>query len=600
MKRILSISHLILPLLALASAHCLSAQTLVVDKPTLTFSGQFGGSAVTQTVNVTSSTGASITFTLSVPLGSSWLKVNGQLLGIVSGNTPAAVTVTADPTGLAAGTYPANITVTGGSANNNPPIAVTFTVSTIGVSPASLAFTYTVGSNIFPASQVITLSSGAATQCTATAATTSGGSWFTLLQNSCVSPGSLTVLINNAVVAGLAPNTYNGTVTITPPAGQGPAVVVPVTLTVLPTPPVTVNPQSLILNFQTGIAAPNPSQTFTISTTASQPLGFSFIQSGSLTNISTITPPSGSTSATTGTAQITYTVNPTGLAVGTYTGKITLFTPGGSPPQTDIAVTLNVSNTALLNVPNATLNFTGQLGSTPAAQTVNITATSGILNYSVTQSANSAWLSVPNAGSTATPLTVSVNPAGLPPGTYTATVNVLSATPGSTAQTDPRGIEGHQRPHHFRQRQHAELPLPDRAIRPGGAQSVKITSSTGVPLNYTASLATTTCGSAWLQAANANNSLSGVTPPNDNLTVAVAPAGLAAGTCNGTLTINATNPATGAAAVNSPITIAVTLFVSTSAQLVLTPANPPPFTVGVGAPSPARRPSPSPAPAPTC
>ena len=30
------------------------------------------------------------------------------------------------------------------------------------------------------------------------------------------------------------------------------------------------------------------------------------------------------------------------------------------------------------------------------------------------------------------------------------------------------------------------------------AQSFKVTSSTGVPLNYTATLATTTCGSAWL------------------------------------------------------------------------------------------------------
>ena len=191
MKRILSISHLILPLLALASANFLSAQTVVVDQATLSFSGQFGGSAVTQTVNVTSSTGASIPFALSVPLGASWLKVNGQ--SFPSGNTPAAVTVTADPTGLAAGTYgPVNITVSGGFANNNSPIAVTFTVSAIGVNPASLAFTYTVLSNIFPTSQVITLSNGVAfaTQCTAAAATTSGGSWFTLLQNSCNSPGS--------------------------------------------------------------------------------------------------------------------------------------------------------------------------------------------------------------------------------------------------------------------------------------------------------------------------------------------------------------------------------------------------------------------------
>jgi hypothetical protein len=86
LKRVLSISHLILPLLALASAHCLSAQTLVVDKPTLTFSGQVGGAAVTQTVNVTSSTGSAIAFNLAYP-SYPWLKVNGQLFGF-SGTTP--------------------------------------------------------------------------------------------------------------------------------------------------------------------------------------------------------------------------------------------------------------------------------------------------------------------------------------------------------------------------------------------------------------------------------------------------------------------------------------------------------------------------------
>ena len=144
MKRILSISHLILPLFALVSAHCLSAQTLVVDKTTLTFSGQFGGSAVTQTINVTSS-GASIPFILvAPPTTPQWLKVNSQTT-----NTPAAVTVTADPTGLSAGTYSTNLAVIGGSTTNNS-IAVTFTVSAIGVSPASLAFTYTVGSGAFP------------------------------------------------------------------------------------------------------------------------------------------------------------------------------------------------------------------------------------------------------------------------------------------------------------------------------------------------------------------------------------------------------------------------------------------------------------------
>ncbi len=282
---------------------------------------------------------------------------------------------------------------------------------------------------------------------------------------------------------------------------------------------------------------------------------------------------------------ITYTVNPASLAVGTYTGKITLFTFGGSPPQQDIAVTLNVSATALLNVPSNTLNFSYQSGTNaPAAQTVNITATSGALNYSVTQSANSPWLVVPNAGSTAAPLSVSVNPTGLAPGTYNATINVLSATPGSTTQQIPVVLKVTNDPLLSATVNALAFPYQIGQATPA-TQSFQITSSTGAPLNYTATLATTTCGSSWLLAANANNTLTGVT--NDTLNVAVATAGLAAGTCNGTITINATNPATGVAAVNSPITIPVTLFVSTTAQLVLTPPHPVAFTSTVGTQFPA-------------
>ena len=90
-------------------------------------------------------------FLVSAP-SSPWLKFNGQ--SSVTGSTPSAVTVTADPTGLAAGTYPGSISVAGGTASNTL-IPVTFTVSAIGVNPASLAFTYTVGSSTFPATQVL-------------------------------------------------------------------------------------------------------------------------------------------------------------------------------------------------------------------------------------------------------------------------------------------------------------------------------------------------------------------------------------------------------------------------------------------------------------
>jgi uncharacterized protein (TIGR03437 family) len=591
LKRVLSISRLILPLLALASAPWLSAQTIVVDKPTLALQGQVGGSPVTQTINVTSSDGSAMAFTLSYT-SSPWLKANGQSFGL-AGTTPAAVVISADPTGLPAETLTANIVVQGGSSAVSP-IAVTFRISAIAVNPSSYTFTYTVGGTV-PPQQSFNIS-GANNVCTV--APTADINWFTYLVNPTCT--TLTVSMTNIVNSGLAPRTYSGSLAFLPvPAGTDPSAVLSLTLNVVPAPPVTFDPASgLIFNYQTGIGAPNPTQTLNVY--ASQPLTV-----GVTTHVNNFgtwslspNPLNGTISATTGSLAIAVTVNPNGVAAGTYTGSLTLLTPGGSPTQQDVPVKLVVSSTPLLNVPNNTLNFVYQLTtSAPAAQSVNITSTGSLLSYTVTPSnyvptAYTSWLSVNTSGTTAAPLNISVTPAGLPVGRYTATINVSPPTQGSTAQQIPVVLTVTNDPTISASVNSLSFPYQVGQSTPA-ARSVKLTSSTGVPLNYTASLATTTCtGSTWLLAANANNSLSGVANPTDTLTVSVTTTGLTAANspCTGTITITATNPATGTAAVGSPISIPVTLLISTTAQLVLTPPDPPLFTAGVGSPSPAPQP----------
>jgi len=572
--------RLMLPLLALSSAELLSAQTLIVDKPSVVLNAPVGGSPVSQTITIRSNDGSAQNFTLSYP-SYSWLKVNGQPFGAI-GTTPATVTVTADPTGLPAQTLSGNIVIQSSATISNPNIAVTFTISAIGVSPQSVSMSYTVGSTTFPSSQVLTIS-GASTACTATAATSTGGNWFNLLSGTCNSPGILSVVPNTGVIQGLAAGTYNGTITIAPtPAGQSPAAVVPLTLTVAPTPPVTVNPSSLNLNFQTGVGAANPSATFTIATTSPQPIAYSITQTGSLASISTISPSaSGATDLTSGTAQLTYSVNTAGLAAGTYTSKLTVNTPSGSPTSQDVNITLVVSPNPLLNVPNATLNFTYQVGaSVPAQQNVNITATSGTLTYAV-NTPNAAWLTVPNSGVTPTPLPVSLNPAGLAnlaTGTYNATITVTPAN-SSIAQQIPVVLKVTNEPAISTSVSKLSFPYQIGQLAPA-SQSFKVSSSTGAALNYSATVATTTCGNNWLLLNGATNTITGAT--DGTLTVSVSTVGLVAGTCDGAVTITATNPATGAVAVNSPLTIPVKLYVSSTALLVVAPTAPPVFTVGVG------------------
>src|SRR5215472_2869475 len=552
LMRIPTILRLIPLLFAAGGLTHLTAQSIAVDKSTMNFSAQSSGAVVSQQLTVTSTAGTEqFSINSSTATNPLWLKVNGQIL--ITGSTPTTVTVTADPTGLNPGNYTATLQVCGVLSSTCRTVNVTFTVSTIGVNPSSVAFTYTQGGAIPPAQSLSLSGSGSYT---AAAATTTGGQWLSVNPTSGTLPGGVFATLNASVATGLAVGTYQGSITITP-VSSGSPVTVPVTLQVLPTPPVTVNPASLIFNARQGGTNNITTQTLTIATTPGQAMSFSLqgsVTSG--TNWITINPSSGTTDPTSGSAQVTVGYSLTGLSVSNtpYTGTISVFTPGGTPTQTNIPVTLNYSSNPLLNVPTNTLNFTYQLGgATPAAKSVNVTSTdSSVTNYSITQSANSPWLIVPGAGNTSAPFSVSVNPAGLTPGTYTATINVTSATPGSTAQQIPVVLKVSNDP--MIATNTTAMSFAYQLGQPFGsdrAQTLKITSSTGVPLNYTATPATTHCGSNWLLLNGSANAVSG--PTDGTITVFIVTSGLTAGTCTGSINITATNASTGVVVANSPV-----------------------------------------------
>ena len=586
MKRLFSLYSLIAILIAAGAAN-LHAQSVAVDKGSLTFSAQFGGASMSQTLNVTSSTGGAISFSASS--NANWLSVNGATS--TSGTTPSSLTVLANPAGLNPGTY--NATVTVFNAVNSVPVAVTLTISTLGVSPTSITFgASTAGNTTVPAAQIITLTGS--TAFTAAASTVSGGSWLLVNPTTGNSPGAISASVNSAVAPGLAVGTYQGKITLTPSGGTSNIPVdIPVTFTVSAAPVISVTPNPIQFNIQLGAANNIAAQFMTISVAPAQQFGFGLFATVDPNpagrNWITTTPPNGLTNAQTGISQVTVGIDSIGLPAGTYTGKITVMAPGGTPATQDIPVSLRISdaNFPLLNIPAAPLTFTYQLGAAaPAAQSVNITATSGSLSYTtaVATATGGAWLTAPANGSTAAPLSISVNPTGLTPGTYTGTVTVTGTVAGSGSQAIPVTLKVTNDPLVVTNVGSFSFPFQIGQAVPA-TQLLKISSSTGTPLSFTATPTLSSCtGSSWLlMNGAAGTALSGTT--EGSLLISVNPAGLPAGTCTGKISIAATVTSTGAAAINSPVDIPITLYVSATPLLVVNPSQPVAFTVALGAQS---------------
>lgn len=567
-----TLKNILIPLTLIAAGSA-SAQTVTVSPTALNFSGLVGGQAVSQTLNVSVSSGSAAFAAFPTQ---TWLTVNPS-----SGTAPAQLTVTANPANLAAGSYTdTNFRIV--TSNQTIVIPVTFNVGAIAVTPQSLSLSYTLGSATLP-SQTLTVS-GQNLNYTATASTATGGSWLAVTQ----SGNTISVLTNGLALTGLSAGTYQGAVTVAQ-SGSSP-INIPVTLTVNPEPTLTVTPTPVNLFYQIG-GQNNQNATVTLSTNATTALPFLF---GNPTvgnnpagrNWIVINPTSGMIPAgSTATSVISYdsTAN---LPANSYSGSVPVTATGAT--TVDLPVNLTVSSTPFLVVPNQTLTFSYEIGgSQPVSQTVTAqstavpaSATTGQMPITVSIGSGSSWLSVsPTANlTTGTPFTVSVNPAGLIPGAYNGTI-VVSPAPGATSANGSQTINvtltvandpfllvnGSATPVSI------NIPYQVGQSNPQAqAQTINLTSSTGAALNYTVTGAETNCSSVnWLalsQTSGATNGAFILTP--SNLT------SLTAGTtCTGTITVTATNPATGNAAINSPVTIPVSLYVSNDPMLVVnTPA----------------------------
>jgi trimeric autotransporter adhesin len=246
------------------------------------------------------------------------------------------------------------------------------------------------------------------------AATSSGGPWLTVTPSLGNTSQDVTVTAT-ANPAGLAPGTYNGTVTITPLDGTAQPVTIPATLNVIAANYVTLSPSylsSFFFEFSGGDISPQ-----TVNITSGAPLNFS-VATQSSGNWLSATVTSTSTPAT-----LTVAVNPAGLNGGTENGTIVI-----TGPQNTITIPVSLTAAPLpqLLVEPPSLFFSAQVGgANPQPQSVNIDMNVvPVVTANTTSGGN--WLSAIAQTQAAIGVlgsfAVTVNTAGLAAGTYSGTV----------------------------------------------------------------------------------------------------------------------------------------------------------------------------------
>ena len=465
--------------------------------------------------------------------GATWLSAS-----LSSNTTPAYLTLSVNPTGLAVGTYTSIVTVSSGIDSLTWTVSLTVSGGTpaISVSSSLLSYTYQSGGNL-PQPLAVTVTASSAVAFTAAA---SGGGWLSVSPASGTTPASLSVSVNPT---GLSPGSYNGTITITAPGASNSPQTVSVSLTVTSStsaPTISLNPNVLNYTYQSGGNLP---QALAVTVTASSAVAFTAAASGG--GWLSVSPASGTTPAS-----LSVSVNPTGLSPGSYNGTITITAPGASnSPQTvSVSLTVTSSTSTTISLNPSVLNYAYQSGGNlPQAQAVTVTASLAVA-FTAAASAG-GWLSVsPASGTTPASLSVSVNPTGLSPGSYNGTITITAPGASNSPQTVSVSLVVSSIGSIGTATMSVNPSVLNYAYQSGGnllpPQAVTVAATSAVA--FTASAA----GSSWLSVSPA----SGTTP--FSLSVSVNPTALSPGVYSGTITITALG------ASNSPQTVSVSLVVS--------------------------------------
>jgi len=370
-----------------------------------------------QYINLGSSN-AGTPFNYTAGSSTSWLSVSPT-----GGTTPQQIGMVINTTGLPTGINTGYVNITASGAGNPsisiPVVVNVYSTTAFTVSPASLVFNTTQG--LSPAAQTFTITTDVSTTYTATA--TSSG-WLSVSPNTGTSPATVTVTVASS---GLAAGQHTGTIAV---YANGQTQTIPVTLNVGAAAggTLSVTPATLSFEHWQGEGAP-PVQQLQV-TSSGSPLTFTATAATSSGSGWLSLDKSGGQTP----AYVNVSVNPTGLAAGTYQGTITIASSGATGSPQTVSVTVTVRTPPNLAVGSNSAYFTYRTDSSvPGGQQVRVTSTGTELSF--TASSSVGWATVtPVNGLTPADITIAVNPTGLAAGRYTGTVTV-SGDGGRTTQT---------------------------------------------------------------------------------------------------------------------------------------------------------------------
>ncbi len=518
-----------------------------------------GGLSVGQTVSVSTQNSSTATVIIQVSPSSPWLQVSP----IASVNIPANLTVQCNTTTLTSGTYTGSFTITvDGAPSDQVTVYVSLTVtgiSALAATPSTLQFSAQAGAaSGSPASaQVQITSDGNPLNYTLQVNYLQpSGNWLLLnTEQGSTSGPPITISVNPSTVSATQyPATFSANV-VAYSTTTSDSVVINVQLTINSEASLTVTPATpQPFLYQAGTTTDPAAEQLSISTNQGSNT-FSVQETPPVTWL-VVSPLSGTASTTPSTITLNATPHEQALQPGTYTTSLVV-TPSGETALSPIPVTLYVAAHPLLKLSANVLTFTSAFAGSPAAAQSVIVASSGSSQVGFSVSSSESWLTASaSANTTPATLTVQINPTGLSIQTYTGTLTITPTNGDNYTETITVTLNVTS-PSQLVAAPNALLFSYEIGKAPPPTQGVSIT-STGQPLQFSATTLASSCGPNWLTASPIGGS------STIDLGVAVVTTGLAAGTCSGTVSLSyqsGLGPAT--------LTIPVSLVVSNSAVLTV-------------------------------